>query len=136
MRSVEETSRHLAVDCNNLQYQIYLLHTYRLYAIGILTYLLAYLLTYSLNQSPSCEADWFSASQEIPRILWNPNVHYHIHLSESRVRSIQSMPPHPTSWRFILMLSSHLLLSVMYNHFYFFWHFLLTFTHSLSSIFI
>ena len=27
-------------------------------------------------QSPSWEANWFAASQEIPRILWNPKVHY------------------------------------------------------------
>ena len=25
-------------------------------------------------QSPSWEANWFAASQEIPRILWNPKV--------------------------------------------------------------
>ena len=31
-----------------------------------------YLLTYSMVQSPSWEANWFAASQEIPRILWNP----------------------------------------------------------------
>ena len=31
--------------------------------------------TYSTEQSPSLEANWFSASQEIPRILWNPKVH-------------------------------------------------------------
>jgi len=35
-----------------------------------------YLLTYSLEQSPSWEANHFSVSQEIPRILWNPKVHY------------------------------------------------------------
>jgi len=30
-------------------------------------------------QSPSWEANWFAASQEIPRILWNPEVHYRTH---------------------------------------------------------
>ena len=40
------------------------------------SHLLTYLLTYSLVQSPSCEANWFAASQEIPRISRNPKVHY------------------------------------------------------------
>ena len=35
--------------------------------------------TYCVQHSPSWEANRFSASQEIPRILWKPKVRYHIH---------------------------------------------------------
>ena len=41
--------------------------------------LLTCLLNYSKEQSPSWEANWFAASQEIPRILWNPKAHYRTH---------------------------------------------------------
>ena len=37
------------------------------------------LLTHSTEQSRSWEANRFSDSQEIPCILWNLKVHYHIH---------------------------------------------------------
>jgi len=46
----------------------------------ILTYLLTYLLT-----PWSREANWFSASQEILRILWNPKVNYQIQKFSSPV---------------------------------------------------
>ena len=36
-------------------------------------------LTYSMVQSPSSEANWLAASQEIPRISRNPKVHYRTH---------------------------------------------------------
>ena len=35
--------------------------------------------TYSMVQSPSWEANWFAASQEIPRISRNSKVHYRAH---------------------------------------------------------
>jgi len=37
-------------------------------------------LTYSMVQSPSWEANWFAASQEISRISRNPKVHYRTHM--------------------------------------------------------
>ena len=65
----------------------------------------------SIEHSPSWKADQFSASQEIPRLLWKPKVHYHIqncpNLSLSWASSIQSTPPYPTPWRSTLLLSSH-----------------------------
>ena len=43
------------------------------------TYLLNNLLTHSMKQSPSSEANRFAATQEISRTLWNPKVHSRIH---------------------------------------------------------
>jgi hypothetical protein len=34
-----------------------------------------------MEQSPSWEDNRFSASQEIPRILWKPKVHYRVYKS-------------------------------------------------------
>jgi len=40
---------------------------------------MTYLLTHSMEQSPSWDANSSLANQKIPRILWNPKVHYRIH---------------------------------------------------------
>ena len=56
-------------------------------------------LTYSTVQSPSRKANWFAASQEIPRISRNPKVHYHTHKLPPPVSILgQPNPVHiPTS---------------------------------------
>ena len=71
----------------------------RMFRSYLHTYLLIYLLTYSIEQSPPWEANRPTVSQQIPRIIWNPNVHYRIHNSRPPVL-IQSQinPVHtPTS---------------------------------------
>ena len=68
-------------------------------------------LTYSIQQSPYWEANWFSASQEIPRILWNQKVYYRIHTCPPTVSFPSQINP-PQFRSSILILSSHLRLGL------------------------
>jgi len=72
---------------------------------------LTYSLTQSTEKSLSWEANRYSASQEIPHILWNPQVYYRICNSPPTVlipRQINLVHAYlSTSWRSILIFSAH-----------------------------
>jgi hypothetical protein len=83
-----------------------------------------------MEQRLSWEAKSFSASQEIPHILWNPEVHYRIHkspprhLSLSWANSSRSMlPSHFSKIHFNIILGlpsgrlhSSLPTKILYEH--------------------
>ena len=80
-----------------------------------LTYLLTYLLS-PWNRVLLEKLTGFAANQEIPRILWIRKFITVLtsarHLSLSSANCIQSPQPLATSWRSILILSSHLRLGL------------------------
>ena len=65
--------------------------------------------TYSMVQSPSSEANWFAASQEIPRISRNPKVHYHTHKRLPPVSILGQPNPVHTPTSHLLKIRSNII---------------------------
>jgi hypothetical protein len=74
------------------------------------TYLLTYLLTYSMQQCPSWKANRFSASQEIPHILWNPKVGYRIHKCPPPALILSQLDPVQTCTSHFLKMHLNIIL--------------------------
>ena len=71
---------------------------------------LIYLLTYSFEQTPSSEANRFSARQEIPCTLWNPKVHYRNHNREPPVPILSQFDPVTTPTSHFLKIHLNIIL--------------------------
>ena len=70
-----------------------------------------YLLTYSQTQhSPSWETNQFSATQEIPHILWNPKVHYRFHKRPPPVQILSQLDPVHTPTSHFLKFNLNIIL--------------------------
>jgi hypothetical protein len=75
-------------------------------------------ITNSMEQSPSWEANRSWASQKMPRIIWNPKVHYRIHKSPqsvpilSQTDLVHAPPPPSLFFKIRAVLSSHLRLAL------------------------
>jgi len=63
-----------------------------------------------MEQSPSWEANRFSASQEIPRILWNSRVHYRSHKCPPPFPSLNHLDPVHTPTSHFLKIRLNIIL--------------------------
>jgi hypothetical protein len=64
--------------------------------------------THSLMElSPSWEAANCVATEELPSILWNPQIHYRVHKTPALIPILSQIDPIPTIPSYLLEKSSH-----------------------------
>ena len=102
------------IVCNRYAYHVTIQKVAVLLSLVLLH--LTYLLTYSIQHSPSWEADGCQIVKKFPAFYGTRKFITAFtsarHLFLSWASSIQFIPSHPTSWKSILILSSHQRLSL------------------------
>ena len=73
-------------------------------------------LSNSTQQSPSWEANSSLASQETPRILWSPKVHYRIHKSHARGPIVSQINHVHASTSYFLKIHFNIILPPTYAY--------------------
>ena len=66
-----------------------------------------------MEQGLSRESNWFSASQETPRILWYPKVHYRIHMFLLPVPILSQLDPVHTPTSHYLKIHPNIIIPSM-----------------------
>jgi len=94
------------VDC----VKVFDCYNFRFTCMIAISFLYVLLIPYSMEQSPSGEINRFSTSQEIPRILWNPNVHYRIYKCLSPVPILSQRNPVHTPTSHFLTINLYIIL--------------------------
>jgi len=87
------------VDTNRIRF----IHHHLSFIVYATDVCLRYKLSNSMDQSPYWEANSHSASQKIPRILWNSEVHYRVHKGPPLIRilsyyNILPSTPRSSEW--------------------------------------
>ena len=103
--------KQIDINVLNLLYDVYFSKLHVRYCWYVVACLLTSFLTSSMQQSPFWKANQCSTSQKIPRILWDPKVHYCIHKCPPPVPILSQFDPVHTPTSHCLKVHLNIIIS-------------------------